>query len=197
VNEEGAIANYRINNEISRFTVRGFAGGLLSKLGHNPVLAIRDFSGEAHFEPDALEKSSLYLKIKAGSLEVQNDAPEKDRREMKRVMNEQVLEVTRYPEIVFESTAVSGAKAGEGSYRLVIEGKLTLHGVTRRLSIPAQVWATKDQLRANGEFSVRQTDYGIQLASVAGGVLKLKDELKFTYGIVGGAIADDRKNLCA
>ena len=126
------IANYRINTEISRFTVRGFAGGLLSGLGHNPVLAIRDFSGEAHFDPDALEKCSLCLKIGAGSLEVQNDASEKDRREMKKVMDEDVLEVARYPEIVFESTSVSGTKAGEGFYRLVIEGNLVLHGVTRR-----------------------------------------------------------------
>jgi polyisoprenoid-binding protein YceI len=190
------IANYRIHTEVSRFTVRGFAGGLLSGLGHNPVLAVRDFSGEAHVEPDALEKSSLCLKIKAGSLEVQNDASDKDRREMKRVMDEEVLEVARYPEIVFKSAVVSGAKTGDGFYRLVIEGNLTLHGVTRRLSVPAQAWATKDQLRANGEFSVRQTDYGIKLASVAGGALKLKDELKFAYDIVAAA-TDDRKTLCA
>jgi polyisoprenoid-binding protein YceI len=191
------IGNYRIHTEVSRFTVRGFAGGLLSGLGHNPVLAIRDFSGEAHFEPDDLEKSSLCLKIKAGSLEVQNDASDKDRFEMKRVMDHEVLEVARYPEIAFESTRVSGAKAGESFYRLAIDGNLALHGVTRRLSVPAQVWVTPDQLRANGEFAVRQSDFGIKLASVAGGVLKLKNELKFTYDIVAGVTGDERKTLCA
>ena len=41
-----------------------------------------------------------------------------------------------------------------------------------------------DILRANGEFTLRQTDYRIKLASVAGGALKLKDELKFTFDIV-------------
>ena len=39
-------------------------------------------------------------------------------------------------------------------------------------------------LRANGEFSVRQTDYGIKPVSVAGGALKLKDELKCSFDIV-------------
>ena len=39
-------------------------------------------------------------------------------------------------------------------------------------------------MRANGEFTIRQTDYGIRLISVAAGTLKLKDELKFTFDIV-------------
>jgi len=39
-------------------------------------------------------------------------------------------------------------------------------------------------LRAFGDFTIRQSDYRIKLASVAGGALKLKDELKFTFDIV-------------
>jgi hypothetical protein len=39
-------------------------------------------------------------------------------------------------------------------------------------------------LRASGEFALKQTDYGIKLVSVAGGALKLKDELKFSFEIV-------------
>jgi hypothetical protein len=39
-------------------------------------------------------------------------------------------------------------------------------------------------LRASGDFSLNQTDYGIKLVSVAGGALKLKDELKFSFEIV-------------
>jgi hypothetical protein len=31
-----------------------------------------------------------------------------------------------------------------------------------------------------GDFTLRQTNYGIKLVSVAGGALKLKDELKFS-----------------
>jgi hypothetical protein len=45
----------------------------------------------------------------------------------------------------------------------------------------AQVRIDGDTLRAYGEFSLRQTDYNIKLASVAGGTIKLKDELKFTF----------------
>jgi len=39
-------------------------------------------------------------------------------------------------------------------------------------------------MRAYGEFRLRQTDYGLSIASVAGGMLRIKDELKFVYFIV-------------
>ena len=99
---------------------------------------------------------------------------------MERVMQEEVLETDKYPEIVFESTAVSANANG----RVEIDGNLTLHGVTRRERLPAQLAVTGDMLRAFGDFAIRQTDYRIKLASVAGGALKLKDELKFTFDIV-------------
>ena len=85
----------------SRFTVRAFAAGLLSGFGHNPVIAFRDFSGEVSFAPDDITKSSVGITIKAGSFEVQNDVSEKDRREIIRTMNDQVLEVGRFPDIAF------------------------------------------------------------------------------------------------
>jgi hypothetical protein len=39
-------------------------------------------------------------------------------------------------------------------------------------------------LRASGEFLLSQSSYGIKPVSVAGGALKLKDELKFSFEIV-------------
>jgi len=177
--KECAIADYVIEAGLSRFTVRGFAAGLLSGLGHNPVIAIRDFAGGAHWDPGAPEKASLSVTISAGSLSVQNDISDKDRREMERVMREEVLEADRYPEIAFESTSVSAHSGG----RVEIEGHLMLHGVTRGERLAAQLAVAGDVLRAFGEFSIRQTDYRIKLASVAGGALKLKDELKFTFDI--------------
>jgi polyisoprenoid-binding protein YceI len=181
-----AAMTYLVEPGISRFTVRGTAGGMLSGLGHNPLLAIRDYAGKLTVDPEAPDRSIVRLTIQAASLEVQNDASEKDRREMKRVMDEEILEVAAYPEIVFESTRISAqAPANPGDYfRAEVEGNLSLHGVTRPLRAPASVTIQGDMLRSNGEFTIKQTDYRIKLASVAGGVLKLKDELKFAFDIV-------------
>ena len=94
-------------------------------------------------------------------------------------MNEKVLESSKYPEIVFEST---GASASQN--RMTMTGNLSLHGVTHRLPVAAQVNLLGDMLRASGEFSISQSDYDIAPFNVAGGALKLKDELKFAFDIV-------------
>lgn len=178
---------YRIDSKRSRFTVRAFAGGMLSALGHSPTIAIRDFAGEIRFLPESpenLDAASLRISIKADSLAVTDDVSEKDRQEIERQMRDDVLETTTYPEITFESTSVTGEKIFAGQYRVTINGKLSLHGVTRDCALAVQVIASEEVLRANGEFTLKQSDYRIKLVSAAGGTIKLKDELKFSFDIV-------------
>ncbi len=55
-----------MDTRASQFTVQVFSGGLLSAFGHSPIIAIRDFSGEAEVNPDNLERSSLRVTIHAG-----------------------------------------------------------------------------------------------------------------------------------
>jgi polyisoprenoid-binding protein YceI len=180
---EASALKYTIDLTSSRFTVRAFATGLLSGLGHNPVIGIRDFSGEVSFAPDNLSSSSLGMTVQARSFEVQNDVSEKDRREITRIMNDEVLGIERFPEIAFESRQVSGMQLGESLYVLKIDGELFLHGVTRQQSISAHVVPADDKLRTYGEFSIKQSDFKIRLVSVAAGALKVKDELKLAFDI--------------
>ncbi len=175
---------YLVDPKVSRFTVRASAAGMLSALGHNPTIGIGGITGEVGFVPDDLTDASLKLRVRADRLAVQDDVSDKDRREIERVMNEEVLETSRFPEMTFDSTQVAATSAGEGRHSVSLSGRLTLHGVTRDLTIPAQVVQTGDLLRAFGEFSLRQTDYGIKLVSVAGGTLKVKDEVKFSFDMV-------------
>jgi polyisoprenoid-binding protein YceI len=178
------VVRYRIESSRSRVIVKAFVTGMLSAFGHNPTIAVRKFEGEAEFSPDATEKSSLNLRIKTDSLEVTDDVSDKDRREMERQMREEVLEAARYPEIVFESAAVSVEPVMVSQYRAKIVGKLTLRGITRDCEISAQLIVSPDTLRANGEFPLRQSDFNIKPVTAVGGTIKLKDELKFSFDIV-------------
>jgi polyisoprenoid-binding protein YceI len=183
-----SLSIYRIDAKPSRFTVQVTAAGLLSAFGHNPVIAIRNFSGEARFQPDTLESTSLRVVVQAASLEVSGDVSDKDRREIERAMQDRVLESTAYPEIVFQSSSAKMNLAGPGQYRIEVLGQLSLHGVTREHSVSARVTVGPDRLRASGEFSLHQTDYGIELVSVAGGALKVKDELKCSFDILASSV---------
>lgn len=187
-----ALVVYTIDPSISRFTVRVFASGMFSAFGHNPTLAVRDFEGEAMFSPEAIDDSRLVLRIKAASLSVTDKISDKDRRELESTMTQDVLETSRYPEIVFESSKVSSSKSGDGQFFVNMVGALTLHGVSNSQPVAAQISLTGDMLRAHGEFTVLQSAYGIKPISVAGGALKVKDELKCAFDIVARKKVDNR-----
>lgn len=175
---------YVVNSAISKFTVQAFAGGLLSSFGHNPVIAISGYSGEINLQEDDVERSSLQLTLQADSLKVASEMSDKDRREIERLINEQVLQVEQHPTIVFASSRMSASKTGEGQYWGALSGDLTMRGITHGLTVPTRISISGDVLRASGTFSVLQSEYGIAPISVAGGSLKVKDELKFVFDIV-------------
>jgi polyisoprenoid-binding protein YceI len=179
-----APGTYVLDARASRFTVRAFASGMLASMGHNPTIAIRDFSGEAAFDPAEPEKGRLNIRIRANSLEVTDDIKSSDLREIESLMNQKVLESTKYPTIGFQSTVRSANALGGGRYQVAMDGTLTLHGASGRVPLNAQVTLIGDTLRASGEFSLLQSNFGIAPVSVAGGALKLKDELKFSFDIV-------------
>lgn len=177
-------ARYRIDATQSHFTVKAFAGGLLSAFAHDHNIAIRDFSGETDFTYATVQPASLRITIKAGSLSVTDKVSSDDRQKIEGTMRDEVLEITKYPEIVFKSTGVTANKTGDGQYQVRISGELNLHGVTRPLTINAQLEFGDKTLRARGGFAVKQSSFEIKPVSVAGGTIKVKDELKFSFDIV-------------
>lgn len=177
---------YRFVPGQSKFTVQAFAEGLFSAFGHDPVVDIRDFSGEVQFVPETFANGSLKFSVDPNSLAVSHDVKEKDRLEIERTMREEVLETSKYGEIVFTSNNISVNRLAEGRCRVRIIGDLTLHSVTQKnLWISAEATVSEDSLRAQGDFSLKQTDFGIKPFSAAGGTIKLKNELKFLFDIVG------------
>ncbi|MGA9770982.1 MAG: YceI family protein [Blastocatellia bacterium] len=183
--DETAVIRYIVDASQSKFTVQAFATGLLSGFGHNPTIAIRDYTGEVQCTQGFLTNASVRLETKTDSLIVIDDVKEKDRQEIESLMHSTVLETARYPEILFQSTNITVTRIAEGRYKARIIGELTLHGVTRgSLWIHAQVKVTEGKMRAQGEFTLKQTDYNIKRVSVAGGALRLKDELKFTFDML-------------
>ena len=183
VQVQNIAVRYVINSAISKFTVQAFAGGLLSAFGHSPLISISDFSGEINLLED-VDQSRLSITVQAASLKVVSQANDKDRREIERAMNEEVLESGRFPEIVYSCSSIASSKTGEGQYWSALSGELILHGVTRNLTVPSRVYISGETLKASGSFSILQSDYGIKLVSVAGGSLKVKDEVKFVFDMV-------------
>jgi polyisoprenoid-binding protein YceI len=99
-----------------------------------------------------------------------------------------VLDAARFSTIHFHSLEVRGKPAAAGSYILTIAGELSLHGATLPLTIPVQVEVHGDMLTASGQIVVKQTDFGIEPTSAAGGLVKVEDEVTLTFRIGARAI---------
>jgi len=175
---------YRIDSGHSRFMVRAFAGGLLSFAAHNHNIAIRDFSGDAEVTYGTVAPASLNMRVRAASLAVTDKVSDSDREKIETTMRNEVLETAKYPEIVFQSTGVVATRLDEGKYQVKIPGNLTLHGATHSVTINARLDFGTNELHAIGEFPVRQSEFGIKPVSVAGGTIKVKDEVRLSFDII-------------
>lgn len=178
------LLHYEIDSRASRLTVQAFATGMLAAMGHNPRIGIRSFSGGVNFNPETSEAGGFRLSILSNSLSVLDDVSDKDRGEMERMMNDQVLEVAKYPQILYEAATVSVSRLEGALYSATLNGNLSLHGTTRGQAVNARIADFGEMLRTSGEFALRQSDYGIKPISVAGGALKVKDELKFSFEMI-------------
>ena len=184
--QANASQRFRLDPSQSKFIAHALRGGLLWFMGHEHLVAAREFSGEAKFNADSLVASSLQLTVKTDSMEETSDAFSAPQKQIiNRELREIVLEPAKYPEIVFMSSRVTGKRRGNGQYDLTIVGDLTLHGVTRSIVIPVQVTLIGKDLRATGKFSINRSDFKVKATSAFHGMIRVRNKVKFTFDIVG------------
>ena len=180
---------FALDTTASRFTVQAFATGMLSSFGHNPKIAMRDYDGEIQFAPDTYEGASVRVTVRTTAMDVQDEMSGDDRKKLERTTYD-ALEVQRFPTAVYETNQITVQKQTEDLLLVHATGTLSFHGVTQTQSLDARVTRLGTMLRISGDFSLRQSDYAIKPVSFAGGALRLKDELKFTFELVARAQED-------
>ena len=178
-------ASYRFDPNQSRLSVRAFATGLLSFAGHSPTFEARDFRGEARFERGGTDGMALELAVDGDHLALVGSFSDSDRREIETRMARDVLQVASYPEITFQAAEISRAPIAPGRSRLRINGQLSLHGVTRDHPVEAELQVLDDALRLLGESSLRLSDFRIAPVTALGGTIRLMDELKLSFDVIG------------
>jgi polyisoprenoid-binding protein YceI len=87
------------------------------------------------------------------------------------------LQSDLYPTLRFDLTSVTpGAERGD-TVDVVLQGRLTIHGVTREASMPATVVTQPDAIRVRGDAPLSLKDYKIEGLSKAMGMLKMYDKI--------------------
>lgn len=182
---EDATVRHVIDAKESRLVVQAFATGLLSAFAHSPRIAIRNFDGNVDLAAGAslLAGARMRLWIQTDSLEVADDMSDKDRDEIHRRMRQEVFDVENFPEIVYQCSKVTASGVGD-RYWVALQGELTMRGITRPVPVSAKVLLDGSNLRASGEFTLRQSEFRIPLVSAAAGAIRVKDEVKCTFDIL-------------
>lgn len=164
----------RIDAPHSSLRIQVSKTGVFSAFGHNHEVEAPIESGEV----TAADSPSVNLRIDARKLNVLDPEVSADTRaEIQRTMQgPQVLDADRYPEIRFHSTTVES----RGADHWLVSGNLDLHGQTQPIAVDVTL---KDGLY-KGSAILKQTKFGITPVTVAGGTVKVKDDLKIEFHIV-------------
>jgi polyisoprenoid-binding protein YceI len=168
----------------SRVLVHVGKAGVFGFAGHDHEVEA-PVTGSVSVDRADVSRSQVVLEFDAASLRVTGEGePAEDVPEVQRTMvSERVLDVKRYPTVVFRSKRITGADAAGAAARLTVAGDLSLHGVTREVVVPVRVALEGDALTADGTVTIRQSDFGIQPVTAAGGTIRVKDALEISFRI--------------
>jgi hypothetical protein len=169
-----AAETHQIDTERSKLTVYVYKSGLFSALADNHIIQAPIASGSlSDKEPLAVE-----LVVRTSEMKVLDpDLAAAKRAEVQAGMvSEKVLDIAKYPEISFSSTMVTAA----GADKWTVVGRLTIRGEARTISVPV----VRQGGTYRGSVEIKQRDFGIEPISVAGGTVKVKDQLKIEFDIV-------------
>ena len=138
-----------------------------------------DFDAQINLNRDNPSASSVAFDIKAASIDTDNENRDKHLR------SADFFDVEKYPLISFRSTAI---KASGKKDVYDVTGDLTMHGVTKRITIPVEVLGSVKT--PNGEkagfetqFTINRKDYGIVWNRVMDSGAVLGEDVKVTINI--------------
>ncbi|HEU5403206.1 MAG TPA: YceI family protein [Terriglobales bacterium] len=156
----------------SKITIHAYKTGMFSFAGHDHVIEAPITSGQLD-ENDKM----VTVEIETKNLRVLDPGEsENNRAEIQQTMlSRKLLDAQTYPEISFRS----GAYRHDGGDSAEVQGKLSLHGEVRLVTLTVR----KDGGRWIGSTTLKQTDFGMHPVSVAGGTVKVKDEVKVEFSV--------------
>jgi polyisoprenoid-binding protein YceI len=135
------------------------------------------------FVDPATGKANGEIVVDATSGESGNDG--RDRR-----MHKEILESSRYSEMVYRPDRADGAVVSQGNSSLKLHGIFSLHGVEHELSVPTQATLSQDQWKGTAAFEVPYIQWGLKNPSNF--LLKVKPVVDVELDLAGTVRSEAR-----
>ena len=158
----------------SSLKIRVFKSGAFSAFAHDHEIQAPIDEGKI----DSSASPSVQLRVDSRKMRVLDPEIAADKRaDIQHTMQgAAVLDVEKFPEISYQSTTVT--KSGDAHWE--VRGNLTLRGKKQ----PVVVEVSLESGHYRGFASIKQSDLGIEPIRIAGGTVKVKDELKIEFDVV-------------
>ena len=110
-----------------------------------------------------------------------------ERELMQEHFNENYMESDKFPRSEFKGNITNMNEvnfAKDGAYKTNVAGKLTMHGVTKDITVPGTITVTGNTLKASANFTIKLQDYGITVPGMVAdkvakeAAIKLESDLK-------------------
>jgi polyisoprenoid-binding protein YceI len=177
---------YTIDTSQSRMIVHLSQTGLIARRHPRHEVEVKDFHGK--IDVPTRDEKEIEVEVEAQSRSLTNidkTMSEFERGGFHNVLRENVLETQKFPTIKFTSISVTDDRKAGDRRKFTLNGDLILHGVTKRVSVQIDLDKLTDQeLRATGEGTFKQSDFGIQPYEGGLGTIKIGDELRVEFIIV-------------
>ncbi|MEP6747559.1 MAG: YceI family protein [Bacteroidota bacterium] len=88
---------------------------------------------------------------------------------MEEHFNENYMESDNIPKASFKgkiNNIVAVAVSKDGSYAVIADGDLTIHGVTKKINLPGTIVVKDGQLQLTAKFTVAPKDYNIKIPAL-------------------------------
>ncbi len=158
--------------------VEGSAGGAAAEVSGNPIalagtiaflaskvtrthhIVFQEWTGTLDPGTGTPESAKLSFTVDtASAISDPDDRGMMSERLDTHLKSDEFFDVEKYPTATFVSTSI--AEGGENGATHTITGDLTVHGITKTITFPANVTVAGDQVNATAEFSLNRQDFGL------------------------------------
>jgi len=183
---------YEVVGSESLLIVRVYRGGTLVRAGHNHIVASHDLAGTVYVAKD-LAHSSFELEVPVAALTVDEaelraaagadfaaDVPESAKEGTRRnMLGAAVLDAEHYPQISLrcENLDIDGD-------HLLTQVEVRIRDQVRSFSAQVSYTVNSNELLAQGELPLKQTDLGLAPFTALLGALQVQDEMQLQFRIV-------------
>ncbi len=148
-------AIYKVNPQKSKITWTG------KKVTGEHTGTVNINNGEIHVNGESIEMANVKMDMNSiTNTDITADGM--NQRLVGHLKSEDFFSVEKYPQAEFVAT---GFKTNAGDDQYMVNGKLTIKGITHEISFPATVEVSNGEVSANGTAKIDRTKYDIKYRS--------------------------------